>query len=252
MSHRLCRTLAIRRQGGSRHPLLAPGGILAAAWRRLVPPALLVMLAAMICPAGVVGAASFDIPAWAFDRGNAATFTDTYADAGPMVAFGGQSPVVVEYDVPLPEAGRYRLEVCYAAADARLVECLIDGRPVGPVCRTATGSWNTSGAAWELSAELDLTAGTHTLRFQRNTDFPHVVGLRFGSDSLPPGYAPSRPKARVPASRPAAAAAAVVAGAAARVRRARTPRRGRNRRPKAPRVARAPRRPSPRSSCGGS
>ena len=50
--------------------------------------------------------ASFDIPAWAFDRGNVKVFTEQWADAEPMVAFGGRSPIVVEYDLERAALGR--------------------------------------------------------------------------------------------------------------------------------------------------
>jgi len=146
-------------------------------------------------------AGSFEIPAWAFDRGNVRTFTDQYADAGPMVAYGGHSPVVVEYDIPFPAAGNYRLSIQYAAANARPVELSFDGVAVTPVCRTANGSWNTSGATWEASAELKVTAGPHTLRLTRPNDFPHLVSLRFESAEILAGFGPNRPKARkVPAA----------------------------------------------------
>ena len=54
-------------------------------------------------------AGSFVIPAYAFDRGNAKTFTSQWADAEPMVAFGGDDPVVIEYHVnfPVPRSVRY-------------------------------------------------------------------------------------------------------------------------------------------------
>ncbi len=153
----------------------------------------LAALLALRCPAG---AGSFEIPAWAFDRGNVKVFTDQYADAGPMVAYGGHSPVVVEYDIPFPAAGKYRLSVQYAAANARPVELSLDGAAVAQVCRTATGSWNTSGATWEASAELKVAAGSHTLRLMRPGDFPHVVSLRFESEGIPSGFVLNRPKAR--------------------------------------------------------
>ena len=101
------------------------------------------LLASLAVAAVAANASAFEIPAWAFDRGNVATFTEEYADDGPMVAFGGQSPVVVEYDIPIPTSGRYSLSLRYAAGSARPVELALDGRTVGPVCRTATGSWNT-------------------------------------------------------------------------------------------------------------
>jgi len=141
-------------------------------------------------------AGSFEIPAWAFDRGNVRTFTEEWADAGPMVAFGGQSPVVVEYDIPFPVAGVYRLGIRYAAAMVRPVELSLDGKPLATVCRIANGSWQTSGATWEESASIELSAGDHTLRLARPDSFPHVVSLRFESPVIPEKFAPKRPKAR--------------------------------------------------------
>ena len=90
---------------------------------------------------------SFAIPAYAFDRGNAATFTSSWADAEPMVAFGGESPVAIEYDIDFPVTAQYALSLNYAAADARPVQLLVDGQNVGTCCRSATGSWNTSATS---------------------------------------------------------------------------------------------------------
>lgn len=153
------------------------------------------LLLALLLP-GAAGAGSFDIPAWAFDRGNVRVFTEEWADAGPMVAFGGSSPAWVEYDIPIPADGAYRLAICYAAADARPVELSLGGVKLGPVCRMASGSWNTSGAHWEESAMLELSAGLRTLRLERPGAFPHMVSLRFESAQIPEGFAPTRPQAR--------------------------------------------------------
>ena len=156
-------------------------------------------------PSALPGA-GFDIPAWAFDRGNVKTFTSQWADAGPMIAFGGRSPIFAEYDLELPAAGRFTLAIRYAAGTARPVELSVDGRPNGQVCRDATGSWNTSGARWEESTQLDLTAGKHRFRLQRDDAFPHVVALRLESPAIPDGYQPRRPGARkLPAAEPVAA-----------------------------------------------
>lgn len=122
---------------------------------------------------------SFTLPAWAFDRGNVKTFTAEYADAGPMVAFGGRSPVLVEYDLDFPSAGDYRVSLCYAAAQPRPVNFLLDGKILGQVCRGATGSWNTSGAKPEAPFACYIPKGKHTVRLQRVEDFPHIVSLRF-------------------------------------------------------------------------
>ena len=80
---------------------------------------------------GAEPAGSFEIPAYAFDRGNAKTFTVQYADAGPMVAFGGDSPVVVEYEIDFPVGAAYTLNIRYAAGVARPVELYLDQRKLG-------------------------------------------------------------------------------------------------------------------------
>lgn len=85
-------------------------------------------------------AGSFTVPAWAFDRGNVRTFTAEWADAEPMVAFGGQSPIFVEYDLEFPAAGQYGLTIRYAAGEARPVALFVDGQAQGAVCRDANGS----------------------------------------------------------------------------------------------------------------
>jgi formylglycine-generating enzyme required for sulfatase activity len=140
---------------------------------------------------------SFLIPAFAFDRGNAKTFTTSWADAGPMVAFGGDSPVVIEYDIDFPATAEYALSINYAAADARPVQLFLDGKSVGMCCRTATGGWNTSGAKWESTTTLTITEGKHTLKLQREGAFPHVVSLKFESRvKFPEGWQLVRPNAR--------------------------------------------------------
>ena len=154
----------------------------------------------------VPGAAlnSFLIPAWAFDRGNARTFTQQYADAGPMVAFGGHSPVVVEYDVEFPLTAEYTLNILFAAGDARPVDLLLDGKSLGACCRSATGSWNTSGAKWEQTLRASIAQGRHTIKLQRAEAFPHLVSLRFDCAlPLPAGWVLNRPNARKLSSLPA-------------------------------------------------
>jgi len=142
-------------------------------------------------------AASFVIPAYAFDRGNAKTWTDTYADAEPMIAWGGQYPVIAEYDVDLPVAAQYTISVRFAQAELRTAQLTVDGRPGGPCARTLTGSWQTSSACWEHNCTVQLAAGKHTVRLERNAPFPHVVSLRFDSSvPFPPGWKLQRPSAR--------------------------------------------------------
>ena len=154
---------------------------------------------------------SFDIPAWAFDRGNVKVFTNQWADGSPMVAYGGQSPIEVEYDIPLPRDDDYTLSVCYAAAAARPVDMLIDGKARGRACRGVTKSWNTSTAQWEEVGAFRLSKGQHTLKFTREGAYPHLVALRFETKGpLPQDWQPARPKARTLADAAKSAAPAAV------------------------------------------
>ena len=140
-------------------------------------------------------AGSFVIPSWAMDRGNVRVFTDGWADTSPMVAFGGNSPIFVEYDIDWPADGTCQLDIQYAAGSPRPVALLLDGKPAGDVCRTTTGSWNTSGAKQEKSATFNLSKGKHLIRLERPADFPHIVAIGFVSPAIPEGFVPVRPKA---------------------------------------------------------
>jgi len=146
-------------------------------------------------------AGSFEIAAWAFDRGNAKTFADPgqYADGGAMVAFGGQYPWSVEYDLELPVGATYTIHIRYAAQSARPLQIFLDEKKLGACCRSTTGSWNTSTAKWEAACSSSMTPGKHTIKLvaPRDSAPPHIMALRFdSSEPFPKGWKLHRPKAR--------------------------------------------------------
>ena len=150
---------------------------------------------------GRISNTSFAVPAIVYDRGNAKVFATQWADAEPMIAFGGEDPVVAEFDVEFPVCGDYQLSVLYAAANARPVDLYLDGKLIGQCCTGTTGTWNTSGAKWEAAGALPIAVGKHTLKLQRDGAFPHVVGLRFDAPvPLPPEWQPTLPPPRAPGS----------------------------------------------------
>ena len=105
--------------------------------------------------------------------------------------------MVVEYDIDFPVTAEYTLHIFYAAATPRPAELLLDGKPRGACCRTATGSWNTSGAKWEETCRLTIAKGRHLVKLSRNAPFPHLVSLRFDSPvPFPPDWRLHRPGAR--------------------------------------------------------
>ncbi|MCL2305576.1 MAG: SUMF1/EgtB/PvdO family nonheme iron enzyme [Planctomycetaceae bacterium] len=144
---------------------------------------------------------TFEIDAWAFDRGNFAVYTDQYTGGGPpIIANGGGPPSVVEFDIPFPVAGTYRFSLLVAQIEIRPVEVLLDGKSLGKFCtEKQTPTWNSIDGVWETPLELPIpNAGLHTIQFRCEPHPPpHIAKLKFESDqSFPDGWVLERPKAK--------------------------------------------------------
>ena len=89
-------------------------------------------------PAGRADAGSMIIPAWAFEGGNVVIHADPdeYADAGPLVVSGPKEPWgwTVEYHVDLPVAAEYTFQICYASAEPRPVQFIVDDWNMSKSC----------------------------------------------------------------------------------------------------------------------
>jgi len=176
-------------------------------------------------PAEQRPAGSFEIPAWAFDRGNArvdanpnqyADYRDTYPEL--IASGGGQLPWVVEYDVDFPVDATYTLHIRYAAAEPRPMGLWLDGRKVGDCCGNATGNSlpypyrrpkvhdaqprpasGRHGAEWEEAGKLPVTKGTHTLKLTRAAAPPNVIALRLESPvAFPKDWKPTGSELKLP------------------------------------------------------
>ncbi|NQU23433.1 MAG: hypothetical protein HQ567_19300, partial [Candidatus Nealsonbacteria bacterium] len=175
-------------------------------------------------------AGSFEIPAWAFDRGNArvdanpgqyADYRDTYPE---LVAGGGDNadgdrlPWVVEYDVDFPVDATYTLHVRYASPESRPMELWLDGRKRGTCCAEVTGNLlpypyrrpkvhdaqprpatGRHGAQWEEAGKLPIAKGKHTLKLTCAASPPNVVALRLESPvAFPKDWKPAGHELRLP------------------------------------------------------
>ena len=161
---------------------------------------ILLVVWSVALPAGRADAGSLVIPAWSFARGNMQIHADPekYADAGPVVGGGPEQPWgwTVEYDIEVPVKGDYTFQIRYAAAEARPVEVLLDGKAILARCcmgvtfsstpsqQSAGLTWNSSGARWESMRHYGritkraLTKGRHTLKLTRKGPMPHLVAIR--------------------------------------------------------------------------
>jgi formylglycine-generating enzyme required for sulfatase activity len=139
----------------------------------------------------------FEIPAWAYDRGNLKTFTTNYASGGPMVANGGVFPNTVEFDIPFPVDAVYTMSIKYAANDVRPLTMSIDGEEVGTVCPSKFSGWDSAQAQWEVQRDIEFTAGVHTIKLTQATAYPHLCALKFETEMpFPEGWELDRPKAK--------------------------------------------------------
>jgi hypothetical protein len=111
-----------------------------------------------------------------------------------MVAFGGASPVQIEYTLDLPQEAEYTLSFRYSAQQARPVRVSLGDRDLGEACRSASGSWSTKQAKWEALPPVRLAKGPHRLRQQRDGDFPHLMEIRVECAApWPSGWKPPAP-----------------------------------------------------------
>ena len=113
-----------------------------------------------------------------FARGNVNKDRDGYGKGIGVLVNAGQTPNFVEYDLQIPRAGVYQIELRYAAAASRpnrlsLGPQLVRGDAAGKV----TGSWNPDTQTWFVEGVVALEAGPIVLRIENPGPFPHIDKL---------------------------------------------------------------------------
>jgi hypothetical protein len=114
-----------------------------------------------------------------FDRGNVLADTTNYGPGIGIILNRGELPNFVEYDLQIPKAGAYQLELRYAAQDPRPIDVLIDGKVRKTnAAESSTGSWFPESQRWSPEGVFDLPAGKVVLRLQRTSGpIPHFDRL---------------------------------------------------------------------------
>ncbi|MEX0585337.1 MAG: DUF1553 domain-containing protein, partial [Pirellulales bacterium] len=113
-----------------------------------------------------------------FDRGNVGVHTTGYGEGIGVLVNAGPVPNFVEYDISLDDSGVFQVEVRHAAAESRPVRILVDGAIAIPqALGGVTGSWFPDTQAWTIAGFVELAAGNHTLRIERDGAFSHIDKL---------------------------------------------------------------------------
>ncbi|HEV3415534.1 MAG TPA: hypothetical protein VG056_01920, partial [Pirellulales bacterium] len=85
-----------------------------------------------------------------------------------------------EFDFNVPIAGKYRLELCYAAAEPRPLKVSLNGSVVKERAATdVTGNGFPDGQRWSREGVFRLRQGRNTLRLEAEGPYPHLSRLAF-------------------------------------------------------------------------
>ncbi|MFP6764000.1 MAG: DUF1553 domain-containing protein, partial [Planctomycetaceae bacterium] len=113
-------------------------------------------------------------------RGDAVAVTTGYGqDIGIIGDRGDGRLTFAEYDIEPPAAGRYLLQLRYAAAQARPGKISLNGTVViEPAISQVTGDWYPKGQRWFSEGVLHLRQGRNTIRLESEPNLSHIDKLR--------------------------------------------------------------------------
>lgn len=127
-----------------------------------------------------VATGTIDIPATAFVRGENVALSsdgsgaDTLMNAPPY----GPANNAAEWDINIPNAGRYELFATYAAVESRPVAISFNGNTAFTSALSATtGGWLPEHRQTISQGFVQLSAGANIMRVSRAGVFPHIKGF---------------------------------------------------------------------------
>jgi hypothetical protein len=110
-----------------------------------------------------------------FVRGNVLKDRDNFGKGIGVLVNAGQYPNEAEYEVAVPEAGPYQLDLRYASGDPRPIRILINGvQMASNAAGQVTGGFYPDRQQWFAEGVFSLRAGKNTIKFERASYFPHI------------------------------------------------------------------------------
>jgi hypothetical protein len=118
------------------------------------------------------------IEAEEYARGNVLKDFASYGKEIGVLVNRGEAPNFTEYDIDIPAAATYQLELRYAAAGVRPVKVFVNGQLVKPdAANKVTGSWTPESQTWFVESFVTLNAGRTVIRLEQPQFFPHIDKL---------------------------------------------------------------------------
>lgn len=102
-----------------------------------------------------------------FARGNIKVDSKNMGAGIGVIYADDAKPVFAEYELAIPQAGKYRLDLRYAAKVQRPLKVVVNGQAVlVGIARSTTRDWKPQFQAWFPAGEIELPAGMNTIRFE--------------------------------------------------------------------------------------
>ena len=102
-----------------------------------------------------------------YARGNIKIDTKNMGTGIGVIYADDAKPVFAEYDVTIPQAGKYRVDLRYAAKVQRPLKLLVNGQPaLNGIARSTTKDWKPQAQGWFPAGEIDLPAGAVVVRLE--------------------------------------------------------------------------------------
>ena len=132
-----------------------------------------------------------ELQAVKFSRGDTGRDTENFGKGlGIILNVGGSNQV--EWDVDVPAAGLYQLEVRYASAEERPVRLFLNGKQIRTdAAAKNTGSFFPDGQRWEVVGRYSMPAGKSVLRLEGIGVLPHISRFLFVPVAARPGAGPA-------------------------------------------------------------
>lgn len=130
---------------------------------------------AVATPDGAIPADAVVQEAEDYKTGNLIKDKEGFGKGIGVVLNRGEYPNRVEYEISVPAAGPYQLDIRYASAEQRSVDLYINGNFLsGEIARTITGGFKPEDQKWIAQGVYMLKAGVNTIKFERKSYFPHI------------------------------------------------------------------------------
>lgn len=108
-----------------------------------------------------------EFEAESFVRGNVHIDDKNMGKGIGVICADDAKPVFAEYELTVPQAGKYRMELRYAAKTQRPLKLLVNGQPaLAGIARSTTKDWKPQAQGWFPGGEIELPAGQSVLRLE--------------------------------------------------------------------------------------